>query len=281
MAITTNYHTHTLYCDGKAGPEAFVRAAIERNFTALGFSAHAPAPRQESWCMAPGRVTEYLREITALKKKYAGQIEIYSGMEVDYLPGVLGASSPEISTLGLDYTIGGVHIIQIESTGDLFTLDGPRDEFENILKLQFGGDRKALVEHYFLLISAMVREHRPDIIAHFDLVKVRNRGEEYYSEADPWYRKAAAGALAAAAEAGSVLEINTGGRSRGKSDTFYPSSWVLKEARKRNIPVTINSDVHVPEGIDAMFTEAAETAKRAGYSEKRVLLEKKWQDVPL
>jgi histidinol-phosphatase (PHP family) len=88
-------------------------------------------------------------------------------------------------------------------------------------------------------------------------------------------------ALEAAARAGVVLEINTGGLSRGKTDSFYPSAWILKEARRLGIPITINADAHTAAGIDAMFSEAADAARAAGYREKRVLLGGRWQDVPL
>ena len=40
----TNYHSHTLYCDGRAGMEDFIRFAISRGFTSYGISSHAPLP---------------------------------------------------------------------------------------------------------------------------------------------------------------------------------------------------------------------------------------------
>jgi len=281
MTALTNYHTHTDYCDGKAEPEAFIKSAVERGFAALGFSAHAPVPQHESWTLSKDRAGDYLTRIDELRKKYSGQIEIYSGMEFDYIQGVLGPPSPKIAGYNLDYSLGGIHIIPIDSTGEYPCIDGPVDEFERMLHLQFGGDRKALAEYYFTLIGDMIKEHRFNILAHFDLVKVRNRGEEHYKEKEEWYRKAVCSALDTAADSDVILEINTGGVSRGKSDTFYPSLWILEEARGRDISITINSDVHVPEDIDAMFVEAADTARAAGYTEKRVLLAGRWQDIPL
>lgn len=35
----TNYHSHSLYCDGRAGMEDFVRFAISEGFTSYGFSS--------------------------------------------------------------------------------------------------------------------------------------------------------------------------------------------------------------------------------------------------
>ena len=44
MGNLTNYHSHSLYCDGRAGMEDFVRFALSEGFTSYGFSSHAPLP---------------------------------------------------------------------------------------------------------------------------------------------------------------------------------------------------------------------------------------------
>lgn len=38
----TNYHSHSLYCDGRANMEDFIRFALSEGFTSYGFSSHAP-----------------------------------------------------------------------------------------------------------------------------------------------------------------------------------------------------------------------------------------------
>lgn len=281
--ILTNYHTHTDFCDGKGTPRDFAESAVEKGFSALGFSTHASAPGQESWTMQPGRYPEYFAHIDKVKEEYAGRLEIYSGMEVDYVPDFQGPSSPEIAELGLDYTLGGVHIISVDSREHpgYYTVDGPDEEYGRIVNDRFGGDHKEAARHYFSLVRRMIEEHTFDMIAHFDLIKMRNRNNARYREEEPWYRDSVMTALEAAARAGVVLEINTGGLSRGKTDSFYPSPWILKEARGLRIPITINADAHTAAGIDAMFPEAADAARAAGYGEKRVLLGGRWQDVPL
>ena len=40
----TNYHSHSLYCDGRANMEDFIRFALSEGFTSYGFSSHAPLP---------------------------------------------------------------------------------------------------------------------------------------------------------------------------------------------------------------------------------------------
>ena len=34
----TNYHSHSLYCDGRANMEDFIRFALSEGFTSYGFS---------------------------------------------------------------------------------------------------------------------------------------------------------------------------------------------------------------------------------------------------
>ena len=48
----TNYHSHSLYCDGRASMEDFVRFALSEGFTSYGFSSHAPLPFSTAWTMA-------------------------------------------------------------------------------------------------------------------------------------------------------------------------------------------------------------------------------------
>ena len=41
MPNLTNYHSHCLYCDGRANMEDFIRFAISAGFTSYGISSHA------------------------------------------------------------------------------------------------------------------------------------------------------------------------------------------------------------------------------------------------
>ena len=47
-----------------------------------------------------------------------------------------------------------------------------------------------------------------------------------------------------------IVEINTGGISRGWRKTPYPSLDILKKIFSKNIPITISSDAHTVENID-------------------------------
>ena len=42
--MKTNFHMHTVWCDGKDTPRAMVESALAKGFSAIGFSSHASFP---------------------------------------------------------------------------------------------------------------------------------------------------------------------------------------------------------------------------------------------
>src|SRR5260221_524243 len=84
-----NFHTHSTYCDGKSTLEEIAERANSLQIKWLGFSSHAPLPFDCSWCMKMKNSDEYLNKIVTFKKSQTG-IEIYSGLEVDYIPDIIG-----------------------------------------------------------------------------------------------------------------------------------------------------------------------------------------------
>ena len=104
----TNYHSHSLYCDGRAGMEDFVRFALSEGFTSYGFSSHAPLPFSTAWTMEWDRMNDYLAEFHRMKQKYTRRIELYLGLEIDYLNEESNPSILRFRELPLDYRIGSV-----------------------------------------------------------------------------------------------------------------------------------------------------------------------------
>ena len=79
--MPANFHTHTLFCDGKSTPEEVVLAAIEKGFSAIGFSGHGYTPFDTSYCM--NDTAGYVAEVKHLKEKYKNAIQVYLGVEED------------------------------------------------------------------------------------------------------------------------------------------------------------------------------------------------------
>ena len=115
-------HMHTTYCDGKDSAEAMVLSAIKNVLNHAGISGHSFTPHDTSYCMSREGTQNYLEEITALKQKYAGSINLLLGTELDRYA--------DIDLSPYDYYIGSVHYI--------FSEDGRRKR-EEILSRHAGG----------------------------------------------------------------------------------------------------------------------------------------------
>lgn len=91
-----------------------------------------------------------------MQEKYAGQIELYVGMEIDYLNDDWGPAVEYFQRMPLDYRIGSVHLVTEEQTGEIMDMDGKFEDFRENLRLIFHDDLKYLVEAYFKASSRMV-----------------------------------------------------------------------------------------------------------------------------
>lgn len=145
----SNFHTHCSYCDGFGHPEEYVRQAIQYGFTAIGFSSHAPLPDSYSWTLNNAELQEYCHTIRCLSAKYSKDIQVYLGLEKDYIPGAVGQNSDEFRACNLDYTIGSVHFSVDDQTGRCFNLVENEGTYIWILNHVFHGDIRAFVGDYY------------------------------------------------------------------------------------------------------------------------------------
>lgn len=262
--MKTNYHTHTTYCDGKDTPEQNICVAIEKGFSSLGFSSHTINPFGSDWHISAKEIDSYVKEIRALSQKYINQIQVLCGFEVDYLPPFSIPHVKAYESLSPDYLIGSVHYI-VEDKG-WFTVDGSLEEVSNGIKTVFRGNGKLAVQAYFSLQREMLSCGKFDIIGHIDVIRKRNPILQFFDESEPWYRRELKETARAIAKADVVVEINTGGLSRGAKDA-YPSVDFLELIHEKNIPIMINSDAHAAQNLDMGFDFAYKRAKDAGYKE--------------
>ena len=71
MNILANYHTHSLFCDGKASLQEIAKSAFENGVNYLGFSSHSAYPATTGCEMHPEKFGRYKEEILALKAEGA------------------------------------------------------------------------------------------------------------------------------------------------------------------------------------------------------------------
>ena len=273
MLVWSNYHTHNNFCDGKSESVNYVTKALELNMNSLGFSSHAPLPFDCKWCMKPEAFTEYLKLISSLKDDTNG-LEIYTGLEVDYIPGVI---SPGTFRKQLDYTIGSVHFVETMSNGIRWEIDGLHSFFLEGLEDIFKNNIKDAITRYYELTRQMITTDCPSIVGHLDKIKIQNIDDRFFNEDDDWYKSEIIKTLNCIEDAGTILEVNTRGLYQKKSKTTYPSPWILEIASSKNIPITLSSDAHHHDDVTNQFSEAAYMLSSLGFKKLSILKEGQWQ----
>jgi histidinol-phosphatase (PHP family) len=275
-----NFHTHSNFDDGNDTLEEYIKEALKQNVAILGFSSHNSLPFSVDWVLDKEDYRKYCKMVRELSEKYKDKIKIFLGLEVDFLPESISFYTDGIDLSELDFLIGSVHFVNFFHKGRGLAIDESEEEFEEGLHEIYKGNIRKLVEDYYKLIRKMLEVENPDIVAHLDLIKMNNKGEKYFSEEENWYRQAVLDTLRAVAKSNSILEVNTGGIARRKTDSLYPSNWILEESYKMRIPITLNSDAHRPEQITAKFKEAALLLNSIGYKEVYILHKKTWAPHP-
>ena len=161
-----NLHTHTVFGDGQNTAEEMVRAAIAAGCGSLGFSEHSrmPAAVASGWCMTEAEESAYQQEVLRLREAYAGQIDLFLGLErdLDALP------SPE----PYEYLIGSVH--GVWRSGVYLPVDASQAEFCRAVRERYAGDYFAFIRDYYQLGGRVVTlgsdaHQAADLAADFDV----------------------------------------------------------------------------------------------------------------
>ncbi len=229
-----NYHTHTIFCDGKNTPEEIAQRAIELGLAELGFSGHSYTAFDEEPCMSREGTEAYKKEINALKEKYKTQIKILLGIEYDY-------QSVE-SRDGYDYILGSVHYIL--KNGEYCCIDLSREKQIEIVNKYYNGDFYGLIEDYYKTVADLYNKCKCNIIGHFDLIKKYNGDGSLFDVNHPRYIAAWKAAADAIIKTPAVVEVNTGGMSRGHISEPYPSKEIIEYFKENGKKMIFSSDCH-------------------------------------
>lgn len=264
MNNLTNYHSHCNYCDGRADMESFVRFALSMGFTSYGISSHAPLPFSTNWTMEWEYMPFYLSEFQRLKNKYAHRIELYVGLEIDYLDETSNPSIARFRELPLDYRIGSVHLLH-DSCGELVDVDTSSDNFAQLVRTHFNGNLDKVIHLYYEQQFKMLESGGFDIVGHADKI---HRNASCYRPGlidEPWYDDLVRNFFAEIARRGYQMEVNT--KTYLETGIFFPNERYFSYLRELGIPLQVNSDAHYPHCINNGRLQALQALRNAGYSE--------------
>ncbi len=226
--MLANYHTHTVRCGHAHGSEReYVENALRAGLEILGFSDHSPVPFP-AWYhsnvrMSMEQLPEYVDTILALRREYAGRIQIPLGLELEYYPKYLPELVRRLRELPVDYLICGQHFIP--------------DEVDGWAAGRGTADIHDLRAYCRRLMEAM-NSGLYTYMAHPDMLRWLGDRETYQQEMAHVCREAR--------DCGLPLEINLLGVWESRS---YPFDPFWETAAREGCPVILGRDAHRPEAL--------------------------------
>lgn len=223
--MTYNYHAHTSLCGHATGTaEDYVRKAIEGGIRSMGFSDHFPFllddGKESDFRIPIEKADQYRKDIAGLKSKYADQINLYIGFEMEYYPTHFQKKLTDARKYGAEYLICGPHYLSIEHEG-------------NKKHTQFPFEESAALKAYAEMVVGAIGTGAFTYIAHPDIANFTGEDTVYYEE----MRKI----CIAARDYNVPLEINFLGIREGRS---YPTERFWEIAGEYGAPVTFGFDAH-------------------------------------
>ena len=266
--MLANFHTHTVFCDGKNTVDEVVNAALKKGFSAVGFSAHGFTDFDTSDCLKDER--SYIQAVQNAKERYKGQIEIYLGVEEDMY-------SPVNRSL-YDYIIGSSHYYKVG--GAYYAIDLGAEDFQKCVEL-FEGSAERLAEEYYRPFCEYILSRKPNIVGHFDLITKYDevgeslflRNEKYFEIAEKYLKEAL--------KSECIFEVNTGAIARGYRTSPYPHERLLRVLQQNGGKVILSSDCHSAEKLDFYFKETEILLKEIGFRSTYTLKNGRFKKIPL
>lgn len=252
----TDYHTHTYRCGHAVGTmREYVDAAIRAGVTDVGLTDHLwlyfvpPAERDERWAIRETEFDAHYAEMLEVREEYRGRIDVRVAVEADY---VAGHEAELLAILGryeFDFVLGSVHFM------DGWLIDSP-DEAHRYREQRVA----EIYRRYFANIRRAITLGCFDVLAHFDLPKKFG----FLPEED--LTAVVAETLDLAKEKDVAIEISTGGLRKPIAE-IYPAPSIVREMRRRDIPIVLSSDAHAPDEVGSGFDRGIAFAREHGYDE--------------
>jgi histidinol-phosphatase (PHP family) len=258
--------------------EDFVRFAIAKGLKRYGFSSHAPLPFLTKWTMPEDDYADYEIEFYRLKEKYKNFIDLFIGLEVDYIHGCSDIKNSFFSDKKLDYTIGSIHYLdKLNDENEYWSIDGGSTEFNNGLNLLFEGDIRLAVKRFFEITTLMIEKGGFDIVGHLDKITMFGLKYEGFNFQDNWFANLVTPVFELIKSKNMILEINT--KSFNGIGITFPHQHFFPLINEMDIKIVMNSDCHYPTNVIDGFFPVLKLLKQAGFKSSQQLIEGKWQPV--
>jgi len=235
----------------------------------LGFSHACPTEHADFHPPDPcyGRLdmVTYSRALAACRQKFAGQMVVLQGIEVDYQSRYDGAVRAFLAQHSVDFAIGSTHYADGH-----FVVDALLEAY----------DADTAYRRYFQAVRETAASGLFDVLGHLDLLK-RYGIPRWGSYSRRPYVDDIEAILQAAVGSGTGLEINTSGLRQAPAETF-PDLHTLRRYRELGGEiVTLGSDAHQPAHVGQHIHQGLALAQVAGFKAIAVFIERTphWLDI--
>jgi len=230
--------------------EDIILAYIRKGFSWVGITEHMP-PTEDRWRYRDeqeaglsarflyDRFADYMIECRRLQEKYRSSLRMFAGMETEIYPGATDYIRQLRREFSIDYIVGSIHHV------DGVNFDGSAMEYETAVNAS--GGVIPFYRRYFDIQYEMLQELKPDVVGHFDLVRLFDPDYgEHLSHPD--IRSRIERNLKLVSGLGLILDVNVRALVKGAGEP-YPTRWILEQAGALGIAAVPGDDSH---GLDTV-----------------------------
>jgi len=233
--------------------EEMIRGYLGAGFSWVGITEHV-APRGDAWrypdeiaaglsaTLLQRRFADYIRECRHWQQQLTGQLEILVAFETEAWSGYGDYIERLRDTYQPDYLVGSVHHVH-----DI-CID--YDDSTYLQAVAQSGSIDRLYCDYFDLQYELIQRLRPEVIGHFDLIRLKDP-EDYrrrWDNPEIWQRIERN--LQLIAEQNGILDYNLRALSKGQPEP-YLSEPILLRAHQLGIAIVPGDDAHSVDQIGA------------------------------
>ncbi|MFO8068379.1 MAG: histidinol-phosphatase HisJ [Alkalibacterium sp.] len=254
--MLSDNHVHTQYCPHGSDfeMEEYIKKAIDNGLESITFTEHAPLPIEDTTpakdsSMREEDIEAYLNQGKKLKVKYADDIIVNTGFEIDYIEGKEAETCRFLKKYPktIPYSILSVHFLKIPDQG-YFCIDYDKDLFLEKIK-QIGYDRLTSIYEGTLskALSLPFGEWTPKTIGHITLIYKFSKAHDQKDEID-WDRL-----LEKAKMNDYILDYNFSGLDKPFYNSTYPYESLVESAINKGVKLAYGSDAHHPGEVGRYF----------------------------
>jgi histidinol-phosphatase (PHP family) len=218
----------------------------------------SPLANRSNW------IADYVAAVQAAQRKHNAALSIVLGTELEYVRGAEAWTRDQLKPWPFQYFVGSVHFVRYE--GEDICIDCNRAR--TLEALRRAGSPERLYLDYYDHVSELLDWRIAHVIGHLDLIKIFLEPAEQVDT--PAIRAKVRGVLETMRDRGVAMDINARGLIK-QCRAIYPTDWILADACRLGVLVTLGDDSHGPDEVGARLEHAVAALRRAGYTEMAIV----------